>query len=100
MKEKEFTEQDSLELITQMIQQSKRNMKVGNGNILLCYGYPAVILSVVVYFLVHTTGNSVWAALWFLMFTPSFWIAFRRCPKSARSPTAIQCRGCSTGGRW
>ena len=39
MKEKEFTEQDSLELITQMIQQSKRNMKVGNGNILLCYGY-------------------------------------------------------------
>lgn len=35
MKEKEFTEQDSLELITQMIQQSKRNMKVGNGNILL-----------------------------------------------------------------
>lgn len=44
MNEKEFTEQDSLELITQMIQQSKRNMKVGNGNILLCYGYPAVIL--------------------------------------------------------
>ena len=78
MKEKEFTEQDSLELITQMIQQSKRNMKVGNGNILLCYGYPAVILSVVVYFLVHTTGNSVWAALWFLMFTPSLWIAFRK----------------------
>ncbi len=78
MKQKEFTEQDSLELITQMIQQSKRNMKVGNGNILLCYGYPAVILSVVVYFLVHTTGNSVWAALWFLMFTPSFWIAFRK----------------------
>ena len=53
-------------------------MKVGNGNILLCYGYPAVILSVVVYFLVHTTGNSVWAALWFLMFTPSLWIAFRK----------------------
>ena len=35
MEENKFTGHDSLELIAQMIQQSKKNMKVGNGNILL-----------------------------------------------------------------
>ena len=51
MEENKFTGHDSLELIAQMIQQSKKNMKVGNGNILLYYGYMALMLSVVVYLL-------------------------------------------------
>lgn len=71
MKESHFTEKESLELISQMIQQSKKNMEVGSGNILLYYGYPAVVLAVVVYVLAHTSHNNVWFALWFLMFVPS-----------------------------
>ena len=71
MKENNFTEKESLELISQMIQQSRKNMEVGSGNILLYYGYPAFILAVAVYLLVHFTHDATWSALWFLMFLPS-----------------------------
>lgn len=70
MEKNSFTEKDSLELISQMIQQSKKNMEIGSGNILLYYGYPAVILAVVIYLLVHMTHNPIWWTLWFLMFLP------------------------------
>ena len=70
MKENTFSEHDSLELIAQMICQSKKNMRVGSGNILLYYGYPALLISVAVYLLVHLTGKPIWSALWFLMFVP------------------------------
>ena len=78
MKENTFTEHDSLELIAQMIRQSKKNMQVGSGNILLYYGYPALILSATVYLLVRFTGNPIWSALWFLMFIPSIWIGLNK----------------------
>lgn len=74
MKENNFSEHDSLELIAQMIRQSKKNMEVGSGNVLLYYGYPALILSVTVYLLVHLTDKPIWSALWFLMFVPAIWI--------------------------
>ena len=45
MKETNFSEKESLELIAQMIQQTKDNMKVGNGNVLLYYGYPAILIA-------------------------------------------------------
>ena len=69
-----FSEKESLELISQMIRQSKKNMEVGSGNILLYYGYPAVALSILVYFLVHLTHHPAWASLWFLMFVPFFFL--------------------------
>ncbi len=34
-----MTEKESLELITQMIQNSKKNLRLGNVNILLLWGY-------------------------------------------------------------
>lgn len=71
MKENNFTEKESLELISQMIQQSRRNMEVGSGNILLYYGYPALVLAVAVYLLVHFTHDATWSYLWLLMFLPS-----------------------------
>ena len=84
MEENKFTGHDSLELIAQMIQQSKKNMKVGNGNILLYYGYMALMLSVVVYLLLCWTDNPVWSALWFLMFMPSIWIGLQKKGSKAR----------------
>ena len=74
MKNQNFSEKESLELISQMIWQSKKNMEVGSGNVLLYYGYPAVALSILVYFLVHLTHHPAWAALWFLMFVPFFFL--------------------------
>lgn len=70
MEEKKLNEKESLELITQMIRQSRRNMVVGSGNRFLLYGYSAVILSIIVFVLVRTTGHLTWAALWFGMFLP------------------------------
>lgn len=65
-----FTEKESLELISQMIQQSKKNLKIGDGNVLLYYGYTAIILAITVYTLVSFTHDTMWSAIWFLMFLP------------------------------
>ena len=68
MNENKFTEKDSLELISQMIQQTKQNLQVGSGNILLYYGYLATFISVIVYGLCEYTNNMHWHYLWFIMF--------------------------------
>lgn len=39
MEERLLNEKESLELITQMINSSKKNMEVGQGNIMLFWGY-------------------------------------------------------------
>ena len=41
-----FTEKESLELISQMIQMTKENLERGSGNVFLIYGYAAVVLSI------------------------------------------------------
>lgn len=71
MKENNFSEKDSLELISQMLKQTKDNLGVGSGNIFLYYGYSAFFISLIVFGFVYFTANNVWAALWFLMFVPS-----------------------------
>ena len=63
-----LTIRKDLELISQMIQKTKQNMEVGNGNIFLYYGYSALIISVLVFLLIYFTMNPIWALLWFLMF--------------------------------
>ena len=62
-----FTEKESLELISQMIQMTKENLERGSGNVFLIYGYAAVVLSIVVYAAVYITGRPLWNALWFLI---------------------------------
>ena len=71
MKENNFSEKDSLELISQMLKQTKDNLRVGSGNIFLYYGYSAFFISLIVFGFVYFTANNVWAALWSLMFVPS-----------------------------
>lgn len=39
MEDKKLNEKESLALITQMINSSKKNMEIGQGNIMLIYGY-------------------------------------------------------------
>ena len=53
MEEKKLNEKESLELITQMIRQSRKNIGTGSGNRFLLYGYLAVVLAVVVLSLIH-----------------------------------------------
>ena len=77
MVDNKFTEKDSIDLISQMLQQTKQNMKFGSGNILLYYGYPAVIIAIVVFILCQFSQNEIWSALWFLMFVPSIVIQIK-----------------------
>ena len=60
-----MNEQESLELIARMIQNSKKNMELGSGNIFLLWGYLSAAMAAVVLFLVWQTGSLKWNWLWF-----------------------------------
>ena len=64
MEDRKLSEKESLDIITQMINSSKRNMKVGSGNVLLYWGYFTVLLSVVIYSLILFTQYYIWSWLW------------------------------------
>ena len=86
MNENKFTEKESLELITQMIQQTKQKLQVGSGNVLLYYGYTSVLIAIAVYALCHYTGHMYWHNLWFLMFVPILTNTFSR---KKRQPAVV-----------
>ncbi len=67
MEDKKLNEQESLELITRMIQNSKRNLEVGSGNIFLLWGYLGAVVPLVIFVLVLLTKNYAWNWLWFLI---------------------------------
>lgn len=64
MEDKKLNEKESLELITQMIQNSKKNLRLRNVNILLLWGYLCAVTALVVYALVLITGNPAFNWLW------------------------------------
>lgn len=67
MVEKQITEKESLEIITGMIERTKKRYSLGDGNIMLMWGYLIVAVSLLVWALLyHTRSNAVnW--LWFLI---------------------------------
>ena len=70
MEEKKFTEKESLELISQMIQATRKNLAKDQGNYFIIYGYTAAILSVIIYTLLRMIPTPWWWTGWFLMFLP------------------------------
>ena len=78
MEEKRMNEQESLALISQMIESTKEKLEVGAGNLFLVYGYTATLLSVLVWLLVDSTGNNAWSSLWFLMFLPMVVVSIKQ----------------------
>lgn len=79
MDDKRLNEKESLELIAQMIQNTKRRMAKNSGAPFLIWGYTTIIVSLLVWFLLTETGNYNWQWLWFLLPTVAFpstlWIA-------------------------
>ncbi|MCR5312335.1 MAG: hypothetical protein K6E54_01565 [Bacteroidaceae bacterium] len=68
MEEKNITEKESLELITQMIQQTKDNLPIGSGTTFLIWGYTSVIIGCLVWILqLLNFGNS---AAWIYVLLP------------------------------
>lgn len=67
MEEKKITEAQSIEIITEMIARSNVRQKLGNGNIMLLWGYLTVITSALVWVLLIMTKNPACNWLWFLI---------------------------------
>ena len=58
MEDRKLNEKESLELITQMIRNTRRNLDAGSGNMFLLWGYVCVLLTLVVWAGVGLTQNS------------------------------------------
>ncbi|MBQ7851945.1 MAG: hypothetical protein IKA19_04350 [Muribaculaceae bacterium] len=65
MEERNITERESIELIASMIQNSKRRMELGSGNVLISWGYVTTIVALIVGIGHLTTGHVEWLWLWF-----------------------------------
>ncbi len=63
MEEKKITEKESLELISQMILQTKKESAIGSGNIFLIWGYLCTIMSLAVYAMSFIRQESGWGWL-------------------------------------
>jgi hypothetical protein len=65
MEERKLNEKESLELIAQMIQNSKKNLQVGRGNQFILWGWLGAITSLAVMVMLMWTKNPAWNWLWF-----------------------------------
>ena len=65
MEERKLNEKESLELIAQMIQNSKKNLQVGRGNQFIFWGWLGAITSLVVMGMLMWTKKPAWNWLWF-----------------------------------
>ncbi|MDY6122188.1 MAG: hypothetical protein SPI72_03835 [Porphyromonas sp.] len=83
MTEKKFSEKESLELISQMIESSKEHWELGGAKAMLIYGYSTVFLSLLVYLLLYFTHEPLCWVLWVLMFVPDL---VMRLTKKHREP--------------
>ena len=64
MEEKKLNEQESLELITQMINQTKKETAVGSGDIYLVWGYLCTFISLAVFALAFISKDGRWGWLY------------------------------------
>ena len=65
MEEKRINEAESLVIITEMIERSNIRRNLGNGSIMLMWGYLAVIVTAAVWILLAVTGNPDWNWLFY-----------------------------------
>ena len=61
-----MNEEASLELISQMIRNTRRKLEDGNGISFLVWGYTTFVISLAVYFSIKATGDYHYNFLWFL----------------------------------
>ena len=64
MEEKKLNEQESLELITQMINQTKKETAVGSGDTYLVWGYLCTFISLAVFALAFISKDGRWGWLY------------------------------------
>lgn len=97
MKENIFNERESLELISQMIHKTRKELEVGSGNVFLYYGYTSVLLAIIIYLITYLTAHPAWNFLWFAMFLPQIIIYFKN---RKNKPHAVTYTDKMLGNTW
>ena len=92
MEEKKLNNQESLELITRMINQTKRQLHIGEGNLLLIWGYTSAIVALLVGILLYATGghpavNWLWFLIWIVGGTATAVISRRDKSRIEKMPS-------------
>lgn len=67
MEEKMINEKESIELITAMIRSTRNRLSLGDGNIMLMWGYLTVGVTALVWLLLTITHNPAVNWLWFII---------------------------------
>ncbi len=67
MNNKELTSKESLDIITRMIENTRRNIDHGEGNHLIRWGVSTLITALIVHTTVAITGNGLFHWLWMLI---------------------------------
>lgn len=65
MNTNEFTPENSLQLISEMIRKSRKDFEKNSGTPMILWGGLVTAVSVIVWYLLWKTGNPVWNMLWF-----------------------------------
>lgn len=60
MEDRKINEKESLELISRMIQNTRRNLDAGSGNMFLLWGYVCALVTITVAIALHFTKDFVW----------------------------------------
>lgn len=92
MEEKTLNERESLEIITRMIQETKNKLEVGDGNILLIWGYVSVCTAILVYGLLLWVQTPQVNWLWFLIPLIGYGVMQNKKERNRRKVTFIQLR--------
>ena len=100
MEEQKLTAKESLELITEMIQNTKQKVDKGDGNALLIWGYTSSVVSILVYLLLMITENPLFNWLWFLIPAIGLPLQLRLNRKNAGKPTATTFVDKISTGMW
>lgn len=67
MEEKNISQQESLELISRMIKETRNNLEQGGGNLFLLWGYLWLGISLIIYAMIVQGGDYRAQYLWFAM---------------------------------
>lgn len=98
MEEKKLNEQESLELITRMINQTKQETAIGSGNVFLVWGYLCTFISLAVFVISAITGEGGWGwgyiAIPFIGFIVAAIVA-RVTSRKYKSPATYQAKSIS-----
>lgn len=101
MEEKKLNEQESLELIARMIDQTKKESALGSGNVFLVWGYLCTFMSLSVFAMTYIRKESGWGWLYLAIPLIGFVLAgivARRTSRKYKTPATYQAK--SIGSVW